>query len=105
MCIEFTLNFIIDDKQFTSILSFNENNHRRNKMRTWNALSMLSNFQHDSSHAFIDFKSRSMKSTNTSFYDDNEEEMIITTHHISEVRVFNAREKFQQSRTRTSCDR
>ncbi len=71
MCIEFTLNFIIDDKQFTSILSFNENDHRRNKMRTSNALSMLSNFQHDSSHAFIDFKikSRSMKFTNTSFYD------------------------------------
>ena len=36
---------------------------------------------------------------------DSEEEMIITTHHISKVRVFNAREKFQQLCMRTSCDR
>ena len=71
MCIKFTLNFIIDDKQSTSTLSFNENDHRRNKTRTSNTLSMLSNSQHDSSHAFIDFKikSRSMKSMNSSFYD------------------------------------
>ena len=71
MCIEFTLNFIINDKQFTSTLSFNENNHRRNKKRTSNASSMLSNSQHDSSHAFINFKikSRSMKFMNSSFYD------------------------------------
>ncbi len=71
MCIKFTLNFIIDDKQSTSTLSFNENDHRRNKKRTLNMLSMLSNSQHDSSHVFIDFKikSRSMKSMNSSFYD------------------------------------
>ncbi len=36
---------------------------------------------------------------------DSEEEMIITTHHISEVKVFNARERFQQLHTRTSCNR
>ncbi len=36
---------------------------------------------------------------------DNEEKMIITTHHIFEVKVFNAREKFQQSCIKTSCDR
>ncbi len=71
MCIKFTLNFIIDDKQSTSTFSFNENDHRRNKKRTSNALSILSNSQHDSSHAFIDFKikSRSMKFMNSSFYD------------------------------------
>jgi len=71
MCIEFTLNFIIDDKQSTSTLLFNENDHRRNKKRTLNASSMLSNSQHDSSHAFIDFKIklRSMKFMNSSFYD------------------------------------
>jgi len=76
MCIEFTLNFIIDDKQFTSILSFNENDHRRNKKRTSNALSMLSNSQHDSSHVFIDFKikSRSMKFMNSLFYNRQRKE-------------------------------
>jgi len=76
MCIEFTLNFIIDDKQSTSILSFNENDHRRNKTRTSNVSSMLSNSQHDSSHAFINFKikSRSMKFTNSSFYDRQQRE-------------------------------
>ncbi len=36
---------------------------------------------------------------------NSEEKMIITTHHIFEVKVFDARDKFQQSRTRTSCDR
>jgi len=71
MYIKFTLNFIIDDKQFTSTLSFNKNDHRRNKKRTLNTSSMLSNSQHDSSHVFIDFKikSRSMKFMNSSFYD------------------------------------
>ncbi len=71
MCIKFTLNFITDDKQFIFTLSFNENDHRRNKKHTLNMLSMLSNSQHDSSHVFIDFKikSCSMKFTKSSFYD------------------------------------
>ncbi len=76
MCIEFTLNFIINDKQSTSTLSFNENDHRRNKTRTSNASSMLSNSQHNSSHAFIDFKIKlcSMKFMNSSFYDQQRRE-------------------------------
>ncbi len=71
MCIKFTLNFMIDDKQSTSTLSFNENDHRRNKTCTLNASSMLSNSQHSSSYVFIDFKikSRSMKFMNSLFYD------------------------------------
>ncbi len=71
MYIKFTLNFIIDDKQSTSTLSFNENDHRKNKTRTSNASSMLSNSQYDSFHVFIDFKikSCSMKFMNSSFYD------------------------------------
>jgi len=82
MCIKFTLNFIIDDKQFTSTLLFNENDHRRNKKCTLNASSMLSNSQHDSSHVFIDFKikSCSMKSINSSFYDQQQRE---NNHHDS----------------------
>ena len=36
---------------------------------------------------------------------NSEEKIIITTYHISEVKVFNARERFQQSRMRTLCDR
>ncbi len=39
------------------------------------------------------------------FMINSEEKMIITTYHISEVRVFNTREKFQQLHIRTSCDR
>jgi len=70
VCIEFTLNFFIDDKQSTSTLSFNENDHRRKKKRTSDASSMLTDSRHDSSHASTGskVKSRSMESANPSSY-------------------------------------